>query len=72
MNAPQPALNPAAESGVDAHAITTSVSLQEMRPRMLKRDDTFAVLDRNGDALPAPAARRGCTTATHGTFRAWS
>jgi glycogen debranching enzyme len=44
---------------VDAHAITTNISLHEMRPRMLKRDDTFAVLDRNGDALPAPGGPEG-------------
>ncbi|MBD0270791.1 MAG: amylo-alpha-1,6-glucosidase [Acetobacteraceae bacterium] len=49
----------AAESGVDAHAITTNISLHEMRPRMLKRDDTFAVLDRNGDAMPAPGGPEG-------------
>src|SRR5919205_719832 len=51
MNAPQVISDvaAAAEGGVDPHAITTSVSLQEMRPRVLKRDDTFAVLDRNGD-----------------------
>ncbi|GAA0607989.1 amylo-alpha-1,6-glucosidase [Craurococcus roseus] len=49
----------AAESGVDPHSITTSISLHEMRPRMLKRDDTFAVLDRNGDAMPAPGGPEG-------------
>ena len=59
MNAPQAMLDPAAESGVDAHAITTSVSLHEMRPRTLKRDDTFAVLDRNGDALPVAGGPEG-------------
>jgi glycogen debranching enzyme len=60
MNAPQAVIpDPAAESGVDAHAITASVSLQEMRPRMLKRDDTFAVLDRNGDAVPAAGGPEG-------------
>src|SRR3712207_6223984 len=67
MNAPQAAVPApaaaaaaaAAESGVDAHAITTSVSLHEMRPRMLKRDDTFAVLDRNGDALPVAGGPEG-------------
>ena len=48
-----PPFKAAVESGVDAHAITASISLQEMRPRMLKRDDTFAVLDRNGDGSPA-------------------
>ena len=51
--------DPAAESGVDAHAITTNISLHEMRPRMLKRDDTFAVLDRNGDARPVPGGPEG-------------
>jgi glycogen debranching enzyme len=58
MNAPQ-VISDAAESGVDAHAITASISLHEMRPRMLKRDDTFAVLDRNGDALPAAGGPEG-------------
>ena len=60
MNAAtQAKTDPAAESGVDAHAITTNISLHEMRPRMLKRDDTFAVLDRNGDALPVPGGPEG-------------
>src|ERR671916_1292606 len=61
MNAPQVISDVAAasEAGVDAHAITTSVSLHEMRPRVLKRDDTFAVLDRNGDALPAAGGPEG-------------
>ena len=60
MNAAtQAKADPAAESGVDAHAITASISLHEMRPRMLKRDDTFAVLDRNGDALPAAGGPEG-------------
>ena len=49
----------AAEAGADPHSITASISLQEMRPRMLKRDDTFAVLDRNGDALPAVGGPEG-------------
>ena len=59
MNAPQTFSGAPVESGVDAHAITTGISLQEMRPRMLKRDDTFAVLDRNGDALPVPGGPEG-------------
>ena len=60
MNAPQVITDTAAaESGVDAHAITTSISLHEMRPRVLKRDDTFAVLDRNGDALPVIGGPEG-------------
>src|SRR5919107_4622667 len=59
MNASQAITDPAAENGADAHAITTNVSLQEMRPRVLKRDDTFAVLDRNGDALPAAGGPEG-------------
>ena len=59
MNAPQTFSGAPVESGVDAHAITTSISLQEMRPRMLKRDDTFAVLDRNGDALPVVGGPEG-------------
>ena len=61
MNAPQVIsdIAAAAEGGVDAHAITTSVSLHEMRPRVLKRDDTFAVLDRNGDALSAAGGPEG-------------
>ena len=60
MNAAtQAKADPAAESGVDPHSITTSISLHEMRPRMLKRDDTFAVLDRNGDAMPAPGGPEG-------------
>ncbi len=59
MNAPQVIPDAADEGGVDAHAITTSVSLHEMRPRVLKRDDTFAVLDRNGDALPAAGGPEG-------------
>src|SRR3712207_703861 len=58
MNAPQAIPDPAA-TGVDAHAITTNISLQEMRPRVLKRDDTFAVLDRNGDALPVVGSPEG-------------
>ncbi len=60
MNAAtQAKADPAAESGVDAHAITANISLHEMRPRMLKRDDTFAVLDANGDAVPAPGGPEG-------------
>ena len=60
MNAPQIITDTAAaESGVDAHAITTSISLHEMRPRVLKRDDTFAVLDRTGDALPVIGGPEG-------------
>jgi glycogen debranching enzyme len=59
MNASQAITDPAAENGADAHAITTNVSLQEMRPRVLKRDDTFAVLDRNGDALPVVGSPEG-------------
>ena len=45
--------------GADAHSITASISLQEMRPRVLKGDDTFAVLNRNGDALPSPGGPEG-------------
>ena len=45
--------------GADAHSITAGISLQEMRPRVLKGDDTFAVLNRNGDALPAPGGPEG-------------
>ncbi|RAI56950.1 amylo-alpha-1,6-glucosidase [Roseicella frigidaeris] len=48
-----------ANDGADAHAITASVSLQEMRPRVLKGDDTFAVLNRDGDALPQPGGPEG-------------
>src|SRR5919107_846210 len=61
MNAPQVIsdIAAAAEGGADAHAITASISLHEMRPRVLKRDDTFAVLDRNGDALPAAGGPEG-------------
>ena len=55
--AAKPAACSAAESGVDAHAITTSISLHEMRPRVLKRDDTFAVLDRNGEGDAARIAK---------------
>ncbi|TCZ55255.1 amylo-alpha-1,6-glucosidase [Roseicella aquatilis] len=57
MSAPQ--ASPPPEEGMDAHAITTGISLQEMRPRVLKSDDTFAVLNRNGDALPFPGGPEG-------------
>jgi glycogen debranching enzyme len=43
----------------DAHAITVQTSLQELRPRMLKHDDTFAVLNRQGDVTPAPHGPEG-------------
>jgi glycogen debranching enzyme len=43
----------------DSHAITVQTSLQELRPRMLKHDDTFAVLDRLGDAAPMPQGPEG-------------
>ncbi|HYZ34533.1 MAG TPA: glycogen debranching N-terminal domain-containing protein, partial [Crenalkalicoccus sp.] len=45
--------------GVDPHAITAGISLQEMRLRVLKHDDAFAVLDPNGDALPVPGSPEG-------------
>ncbi|MDI3306892.1 MAG: glycogen debranching N-terminal domain-containing protein [Acetobacteraceae bacterium] len=41
-----------AEASADPHTITASISLEEVRPRILKHNDTFAVLNRNGDALP--------------------
>ncbi|NOG73428.1 amylo-alpha-1,6-glucosidase [Roseicella sp. DB1501] len=58
MSAPQATALPA-NDGADAHSITASVSLQEMRPRVLKGDDTFAVLNRDGDALPMPGGPEG-------------
>ena len=58
MSAPQ-AITPPSHEGADAHSITASISLQEMRPRVLKGDDTFAVLNRNGDALPSPGGPEG-------------
>ncbi|MCB4821953.1 amylo-alpha-1,6-glucosidase [Roseicella aerolata] len=59
MSAPQPNFAPPDGEGVDPHSITASISLQEMRPRVLKGDDTFAVLNRNGDALPMPGGPEG-------------
>ena len=40
----------AAPAAEDTHAITANVSLQELRPRVLKHDETFALLDRHGNA----------------------
>ena len=67
MNAPQPMLDPAAESGVDAHAITTSVSLHEMRPRVLQGLDRLPGHQRMAAQHRAPdgreiAAARLCET----------
>ena len=59
MNAPQTFSGVQIEAGVDPHSITAPISLHEMRPRVLKRDDTFAVLDRNGDAQPATGGPEG-------------
>ncbi|MBK1661310.1 amylo-alpha-1,6-glucosidase [Paracraurococcus ruber] len=59
MVAQPPAATLQAEEGADAHSITANISLQEMRPRVLKGDDTFAVLNRNGDALPIPGGPEG-------------
>jgi glycogen debranching enzyme len=47
------------DDGADAHSITAGISLQEMRPRVLKGDDTFAVLNRNGDAVATPGGPEG-------------
>ena len=58
MSAPQ-AIEAPSNDGADAHSITAGISLQEMRPRMLKSDDTFAVLNRNGDALPSAGGPEG-------------
>ena len=66
MNSPQIIADAAtAESGVDAHAITAGISLQEMRPRVLKHDDTFAVLDRNGDAVAGHRRAGGAVPPRH-------
>ncbi|MCO6415997.1 amylo-alpha-1,6-glucosidase [Siccirubricoccus sp. KC 17139] len=43
----------------DPHAITADVSLHERQLRVLKHDDTFAVLDQSGDARPQPGAPQG-------------
>ena len=45
--------------GADAHSITAGISLQEMRPRVLKGDDTFAVLNHSGDARAVPGGPEG-------------
>ncbi|MFC7476584.1 glycogen debranching N-terminal domain-containing protein [Dankookia sp. GCM10030260] len=58
MSIPQ-AIATATHDGADAHSITAGISLQEMRPRVLKGDDTFAVLNRNGDAQPLPGGPEG-------------
>ena len=55
----QPHHTPDAEGSADAHSITANISLQEMRPRVLKGDETFAVLNRNGDAVPLPGGPEG-------------
>ena len=49
----------AAAPGADVHAIAASMSLQELQPRRLKHGDTFAVLDRNGDAIPGEGGPEG-------------
>ncbi|MDO9709868.1 amylo-alpha-1,6-glucosidase [Paracraurococcus lichenis] len=59
MTAPQATAILQAGEGADPHSITASISLQEMRPRVLKGDDTFAVLNRNGDAVPVPGGPEG-------------
>jgi glycogen debranching enzyme len=58
MTKPHDLHDPAA-SGEDAHAIAVTVSLHELRPRTLKHGDTFAVLDRTGDALPVQGGPEG-------------
>jgi glycogen debranching enzyme len=47
------------DDGADSHSITAGISLQEMRPRVLKGDDTFAVLDHSGDAHAVPGGPEG-------------
>ncbi|TDH58897.1 amylo-alpha-1,6-glucosidase [Dankookia rubra] len=47
------------DDGADAHSITAGISLQEMRPRVLKGDDTFAVLNHSGDAHAVPGGPEG-------------
>jgi glycogen debranching enzyme len=49
----------AENAAADPHAITVATSLQETRPRMLKHDNTFAVLDRRGDVVAAPHGSEG-------------
>jgi glycogen debranching enzyme len=46
----------------DAHAVTAGISLQELRPRVLKHDDTFAVFDPRGDVSAAGESPEGLFT----------
>ncbi|GAN76163.1 amylo-alpha-1,6-glucosidase [Acidisphaera rubrifaciens] len=43
----------------ESFAIATTASLQELRPRVLKYGDTFAVFDRNGDMRGLPGGPEG-------------
>jgi glycogen debranching enzyme len=43
----------------DQFVIPATGSLNELRPRTLKHGDTFAVFDRNGDAIGAPGSSDG-------------
>ena len=43
----------------ESFTVATTTSLQELRPRVLKHGDTFAVFDRNGDMRGLPGGPEG-------------